>query len=161
MRRELEWWRNAPDHRNGSFIETTYLHADSKDYGWGAVLNEDPAFKPVGSGTPTTADNTSRRRAYEMYANGEHLAAPSQCPFARDPYARTLTDDASQTLRPTDIFAVDSASRRAPSQAVPNGRCGYSHRPLLATTSWCQQLHSMAVETVHYRAKHDRFYPDG
>jgi hypothetical protein len=29
-------------------IETTYLHADSYDYGWGAVLNDDPDYQAHG-----------------------------------------------------------------------------------------------------------------
>jgi hypothetical protein len=29
-------------------IETTYLHADSNDYGWGAVLNYNPNYQARG-----------------------------------------------------------------------------------------------------------------
>jgi hypothetical protein len=29
-------------------VETAYLHADSSDYGWGAVLNDDPNYQARG-----------------------------------------------------------------------------------------------------------------
>jgi hypothetical protein len=29
-------------------IETAYLHADSSDYGWGAVLSDDPNYQARG-----------------------------------------------------------------------------------------------------------------
>jgi hypothetical protein len=48
LKRDLEWWRTVPDQHNGRFvykpIETAYLHADSSGYGWGAVLNDNPAY---------------------------------------------------------------------------------------------------------------------
>ena len=41
--RDLEWWRGVPSQHNGRPIqrelETAYLHCDSSQYGWGAVLN--------------------------------------------------------------------------------------------------------------------------
>jgi hypothetical protein len=44
----LEWWRAVPQPRNGRSIykpiETAYLYVDYSDYGWGAVLNENPSF---------------------------------------------------------------------------------------------------------------------
>jgi hypothetical protein len=46
LRHDIEWWRTVPTHNNGRSIytpiETAYLHADSIDYGWGTVLNDDP-----------------------------------------------------------------------------------------------------------------------
>ena len=42
--RDLEWWRSVPAQNNGRNIfrttESAFLHTDSSDYGWGAVLNE-------------------------------------------------------------------------------------------------------------------------
>jgi hypothetical protein len=42
----------VPVHNNGRSIykpiETAYLHADSSDYGWGAVLNDDPNYQARG-----------------------------------------------------------------------------------------------------------------
>eukprot|EP00873_Tetraselmis_striata_P012481 jgi/Tetstr1/432745/TSEL_022111.t1 len=42
--RDLEWWRDVPTRHNGAPIlrpvETAYLHTDSSQYGWGAVLCE-------------------------------------------------------------------------------------------------------------------------
>eukprot|EP00873_Tetraselmis_striata_P019739 jgi/Tetstr1/440003/TSEL_028364.t1 len=42
--RDLEWWRDVPTRHNGAPIlrpvETAYLHTDSNQYGWGAVLCE-------------------------------------------------------------------------------------------------------------------------
>jgi hypothetical protein len=50
LRRDLEWWRTVPSQNNGRSIykpvETAYLHADSSDYGWGVVLNDDPNYQP-------------------------------------------------------------------------------------------------------------------
>ena len=44
LRRDLLWWRDVPSQQNGRPIhkptETAYLHVDSSDYGWGAVLND-------------------------------------------------------------------------------------------------------------------------
>jgi hypothetical protein len=52
LRRDLEWWRTVPTQHNGRSIykpiETTYLHADSSDYGWGGVLNEDSNYQARG-----------------------------------------------------------------------------------------------------------------
>jgi hypothetical protein len=52
LRRDLEWWRTVPSQNNGRSIykpvETAYLHADSSDYGWGAVLNDDPNYQARG-----------------------------------------------------------------------------------------------------------------
>lgn len=43
LRRDLQWWVSVPAENNGRSIfrpvETVYLHCDSSDYGWGAVLN--------------------------------------------------------------------------------------------------------------------------
>jgi hypothetical protein len=51
-RRDLEWWRTVPTQNTGRSIykpiETAYLHADSSNYGWGAVLNDDPNFQARG-----------------------------------------------------------------------------------------------------------------
>jgi hypothetical protein len=53
VKRDLEWWRRVPDQHNGRSIhkpnETAYLHAYSSGYGWGAMLNEIPAFQARGS----------------------------------------------------------------------------------------------------------------
>ena len=42
--RDLEWWRHVPSQHNGRPIqrqlESVYLHCDSSQYGWGAVLND-------------------------------------------------------------------------------------------------------------------------
>jgi len=52
LRRDLEWWRTVPNQHNGRSIykpiETAYLHADSSGYGWGAVLNDNPAYQARG-----------------------------------------------------------------------------------------------------------------
>jgi hypothetical protein len=52
LKRDLEWWRTVPDQHSGRSIykpiETAYLHADSSGYGWGAVLNYNPAYKARG-----------------------------------------------------------------------------------------------------------------
>ena len=44
LKRDLLWWREVPNQRNERSIykpvETAYLHVDSSDFGWGAVLNE-------------------------------------------------------------------------------------------------------------------------
>jgi hypothetical protein len=52
LRRDLEWWRTVPSQNNCRSIykpvETAYLHADSSDYGWGAVLNDDPNYQARG-----------------------------------------------------------------------------------------------------------------
>jgi hypothetical protein len=52
LKRDLEWWRSVPDQHNGRSIykpiEAAYLHADSSDYGWGAVLNDNPAYQARG-----------------------------------------------------------------------------------------------------------------
>jgi hypothetical protein len=49
VRRDLELWRTVPTHNNGRFmyktLETAYLHADSSDYGCGAVLNDIPKLQ--------------------------------------------------------------------------------------------------------------------
>jgi hypothetical protein len=46
-----------PNHNNGRSIykpiETAYLHADSNDYGWGAVLNTDANYQARGFWTAT------------------------------------------------------------------------------------------------------------
>jgi hypothetical protein len=51
-RRDLEWWRTIPTQNNGRSIhkpiETAYLHADSNEYGWGVVLNDNPNFQARG-----------------------------------------------------------------------------------------------------------------
>jgi hypothetical protein len=43
LRRDLLWWTAVPSQHNGRpihrAVETAYLHVDSSDYGWGAVLN--------------------------------------------------------------------------------------------------------------------------
>lgn len=42
--RDLQWWAEVPVRSNGRtmfrHVETAYLHVDSSDYGWGAVLND-------------------------------------------------------------------------------------------------------------------------
>jgi hypothetical protein len=52
LRRDLEWWRTVSTQHNGRSIykpiETAYLHADSSDYEWGAVLNEDANYQARG-----------------------------------------------------------------------------------------------------------------
>jgi hypothetical protein len=52
LRRDLEWWRTMPSQHNGRSIckpiETAYIHADSSDYGWGAVLYDNPQFRARG-----------------------------------------------------------------------------------------------------------------
>jgi hypothetical protein len=52
LRRDLEWWRTVPDKHDGRSIykpfETAYLHAESSGYGWGAVLNDNPAYQARG-----------------------------------------------------------------------------------------------------------------
>jgi hypothetical protein len=52
LRRDLEWWRTVPTQNNGQSIykpvETAYLHAESSDYGWGAVMNDDSNYQPRG-----------------------------------------------------------------------------------------------------------------
>jgi hypothetical protein len=52
LRRDLKWWRIVPTQNNGRSIykpiETAYLYADSKNYGWGAVLNNDPNYQSRG-----------------------------------------------------------------------------------------------------------------
>jgi hypothetical protein len=52
LRRDLEWWRTVPTQHNGRSIykpiETAYLHPDSSDYGWGAVLNDDSNYQARG-----------------------------------------------------------------------------------------------------------------
>jgi hypothetical protein len=52
LKRDLEWWRTVPTQNNGRSIympiETAYLHAGSSDYGWGAVLNDDPNYQARG-----------------------------------------------------------------------------------------------------------------
>jgi hypothetical protein len=57
LRRDLEWWRTVPTQHNGRSIykpiQTAYLHADSIDYGWGAVLNDDPNYQARGFWTAT------------------------------------------------------------------------------------------------------------
>ena len=44
LTRDLSWWCAVPREANGRpifrAVETAYLHVDSSDYGWGAVLNE-------------------------------------------------------------------------------------------------------------------------
>jgi hypothetical protein len=54
----------VPTQHNGrsiyKSIETAYLHADSSDYGWRAVLNEDSVF-----GALPTASNTSHGKSFE------------------------------------------------------------------------------------------------
>ena len=44
LHRDLEWWSDVPHHQNGRSIwrhvETAYMHVDSSDFGWGAVLND-------------------------------------------------------------------------------------------------------------------------
>lgn len=41
--RDLAWWKEVPTQNNGRSIyrpiETSYLHVDSSDFGWGAVIN--------------------------------------------------------------------------------------------------------------------------
>lgn len=43
LRRDLLWWTAVPSQHNGRpihrAVETAYLHVDSSDFGWGAVLN--------------------------------------------------------------------------------------------------------------------------
>jgi hypothetical protein len=52
MRRDLEWWRTVPNQNNGrsiyKHVETANLHADSSDYGWRAVLNDDSNYQARG-----------------------------------------------------------------------------------------------------------------
>jgi hypothetical protein len=52
LRRDLEWWRTVPNQNNCRSIykpiETAYLHADSSDYGWGAVLNDNDNYQARG-----------------------------------------------------------------------------------------------------------------
>jgi hypothetical protein len=52
LRRDLEWRRTVPDHHKGRSIykpiETTYFHADSSGYGWGAVLHDNHAYQARG-----------------------------------------------------------------------------------------------------------------
>jgi hypothetical protein len=54
LRRDLEWCDRDPTQNNCRSIykpiETAYLHADSSDYGWGAVLNDNPNFQARGFG---------------------------------------------------------------------------------------------------------------
>ena len=42
--RDLEWWSKVPSQHNRRpihrSVETAYLHCDSSDFGWGAVLND-------------------------------------------------------------------------------------------------------------------------
>jgi hypothetical protein len=49
LRRDLEWWRTVPNQNSGRSIykpiETAYIHADSNDYEWGAVLNDDSNYQ--------------------------------------------------------------------------------------------------------------------
>ena len=44
LHRDLEWWSAVPQRQNGRSIwqpiETAYMHVDSSDFGWGAVLND-------------------------------------------------------------------------------------------------------------------------
>jgi hypothetical protein len=57
LRRDLEWWRRVPTQNNGRSIykpiETAYLRADSSNYGWGAVLNDDPNYQARDFWTPS------------------------------------------------------------------------------------------------------------
>jgi hypothetical protein len=52
LRRDLEWWRIVADQHNGrsiyKAIQTAYVHADSSGYGWGPVLNGNPAYQARG-----------------------------------------------------------------------------------------------------------------
>jgi hypothetical protein len=52
LRHDLKWWRTVPHQNNGRSIykpiETAYLHADSSDYGWAAVLNADTNYQARG-----------------------------------------------------------------------------------------------------------------
>jgi hypothetical protein len=67
LRRDLEWWRTVPTQNNGrsiyKHIETAYLHADSSDYGWGAVLNDDSNYQAHGfwSATDRLQHNTWKK----------------------------------------------------------------------------------------------------
>jgi hypothetical protein len=54
LRRDLQWWTQVPTHINGKSIhrpiETDYIHCDSIDCGWGAILNgrlESRGFKRI------------------------------------------------------------------------------------------------------------------
>jgi ribonuclease HI len=44
LEKDLAWWVNVPSQSNGRpifrSVETAYLHVDSSDFGWGAVLND-------------------------------------------------------------------------------------------------------------------------
>ena len=44
LHRDLEWWTSVPSQRNGTpiwrAVETTYIHVDSSDFGWGAALDD-------------------------------------------------------------------------------------------------------------------------
>eukprot|EP00873_Tetraselmis_striata_P038373 jgi/Tetstr1/458637/TSEL_004341.t1 len=50
--RDIKWWNQVPAQHNGRSmykpVETAYLHADSSTYGWGAVLNNNNAYKARG-----------------------------------------------------------------------------------------------------------------
>jgi hypothetical protein len=52
LKRDLERWRTVPNKHDGRSIykpvETAYLHAVSSGYGWGAVLNDNPAYQARG-----------------------------------------------------------------------------------------------------------------
>ena len=44
LHRDLEWWTSVPSQQNGRpiwrAVETAYIHVDSSDFGWGAVLDD-------------------------------------------------------------------------------------------------------------------------
>ncbi len=44
LKRDLKWGKKVSEKHNGALIfkpvESSYLHGDSNDFGWGVVLNE-------------------------------------------------------------------------------------------------------------------------
>jgi hypothetical protein len=59
----------VPNQHNGRSIykpiETAYLHADSSDYDWGAVLNDDSNYQARGFWSATDRLHTSHGRSFE------------------------------------------------------------------------------------------------
>jgi hypothetical protein len=92
LRRDIEWWRKTPTKNNGRSIykpnETAYLHADSSNYGWEAVMNDDPNHQAAVFGTLRTDCNTSRGKNFEQSDTPSNLSYHN-CKEGKSSYTRT------------------------------------------------------------------------
>eukprot|EP00873_Tetraselmis_striata_P027166 jgi/Tetstr1/447430/TSEL_003690.t1 len=134
--RDLEWGCDVPTRHNGApilrTVETTYLHTDSYQYGWGAVLCETTEARGY------WYEEDRRRHITYKELKASDATWRAEVNWCNPPWQ--LLDDLVLKLQ---------LSGSAETVVAP----AWHGRP------WLQQLHEMATGVLHYPPSRDMFFP--